>query len=221
MRTLAIWLILTSAPVLGIEPRKSAADYPAHASSAAGSLGAEYVGRFIVQDGESHQTGNYVAVEVGFFPASEAPVALRGSDFLLRVNGSKQLVYPQYAGLVAGAIRHPEWETRRGLEAGGGLGGADVVIGRPRRTSRFPGDPTSDLPARIPTEPDRQGVSEPRQDPLEMTARAITAQALTEGPARGDRAGYIYFIYKKKLSTLKKLELVWGSGVEHRTLTLK
>lgn len=221
MQRLVVWLILASAPLLAVDPRKSAADYPARATSPAGSLGAEYVGRFIVQDGESHQTGDYVAIEVGFFPASDELLELRGSDFMLRVNGSRQLVYPQSAGLVAGSIRHPDWEHRRGLEVGGGFGGADVILGRPRQTSRFPGDTTGRTPAPIPTEPDSQGVSDPAKDPLEMAARAINAQALGEGPARGSRAGYIYFIYKKKLATLKSLELVWVSGGERRTLTLK
>jgi hypothetical protein len=54
-----------------------------------------------------------------------------------------------------------------------------------------------------------------------MAARAINAQALGEGPAKGGRAGYIYFIYKKKLATLKKLELVWVSGGKQHTLALK
>lgn len=221
MRGLAVFLVLTQAILAGVDPRKSAAEYPAHATAPAGSLGAEYIGRFIVKDGQSHHTGDYIAVEVGFFPASRSAWTLRGSDFMLRINGSKQLVYPQSAGLVAGSIRHPEWESHRGLQAGGSLGGADVIIGRPRRTSRFPGDPTSDLPARVPTEADRQGVSDPREDPLEMAARAVNAQALDEGSFPGERAGYIYFIYKKKLSTLKKLELVWVSGAERRTLQLK
>lgn len=221
MRRLVALLSLTTAISGGVDPRKSAAEYPAHATSPAGSIGAEYAGRFVMKDGQSHQTGDYVAIEIGFFPAIPGPVSLRGSDLMLRINGSKQLVYPQSAGLVAGSVRHPEWENRRGLEAGAGMGGTGVIIGRPRRTSRFPGDPTSDLPARIPTEADRQGVSDPTEDPLETAARAINAQALDEGSYPGPRAGYIYFIYKKKLTTLKKLELVWVSGGERRTLTLK
>jgi len=221
MRWLAVFWILAPAVWAGVDPRKSASDYPTSATCSAGSLGAEYVGRFVSMDGASHQTGDYVAVEIGFYPASPGAVTLRASDLLLRINGSKQLVYPQPAGLVAGSVRHPEWEHPRGLEAGAGMGGAGVVFGRPRRTSRFPGDPTSDVPARIPADPNRQGVSDPRDDPLEMAARAIAAQALDEGSHPGPRAGYIYFIFKKKLTALKKLELVWACGQQRRTLALK
>ncbi len=221
MRQLAAWLLSASALLCAVEPRKSAAEYPARAESPAASLGAEFTGRFVMEDGASHHTGDYIAIEIGYYPKPGATPEVRGSDFLLRINGAKQLVYPQPAGLVAGAIRHPEWERRRGLQAGGSLGGADVILGGPRRTSRFPGDPTVRTPNRIPTEADRQGVSEAGKDPLEAAAHAINHEAFPEGPLPGGRAGYIYFIYKKKLTSLKKLELVWTTAGEKRSLTLK
>ncbi|MBE0658630.1 MAG: hypothetical protein IH602_13140 [Bryobacteraceae bacterium] len=61
----------------------------------------------------------------------------------------------------------------------------------------------------------------PAADPLEVAAQAVVDNAFTEGSATGVRAGYIYFIYKKKLATLKKIELVWVTGGEKRSLVLK
>ncbi len=221
MRQLAAWLLSASAVLYAVEPRKSAAEYPARAESKLAGLGAEFIGRFVMEGSASHHTGDYIAIEIGYFPKPGQAPEVRGSDFLLRINGAKQLVYPQPAGLVAGAIRHPEWERRRGLVAGGSIGGADVILGGPRRTSRFPGDPTVREPNRIPTGTDREDVTAPGKDPLEAAANAITHGAFPEGPPPGDRAGYIYYIYKKKLTGLKQLELVWTSGGEKRSLTLK
>ncbi len=221
MRQLAAWLISASALLYAVEPRKSAAEYPARAESKLASLGAEFVGRFVMEDGASHNTGDYIAIEIGYYPKQDVPVEVRGSDFLLRINGAKQLVYPQSAGLVAGAVLHPDWERHRGLIASGSLGGVDVIVGGQRRTSQFPGDPTVREPNRIPTGTGREDVTKPSKDPLEAAARAIKHQAFPEGLLPGNRAGYIYFIYKKKLASLKRLELVWTSGGEKRSLTLK
>ena len=221
MRQFAVWLLSASALLCAVEPRKSAADYPARAESNVASLGAEFIGRFVMQDGASHNTGDYIAIEIGYYPKQDAPAEVRGSDFLLRINGAKQLIYPQSAGLVAGAVLHPEWENHRGLVAGGSMGGADVILGGPRRTSRFPGDPTVRTPGRIPSEPDRQGGREVEKDPLEAAAAAIKREAFPEGLLPGARAGYVYFIHKKKLTNLKKLELVWTTGGGKRSLTLK
>jgi hypothetical protein len=221
MRRPAAGLFILPAILWAAEPRKSAAEYPAHADARAASLGAEMTGRFILQDGGSHHTGDYLAVEIGYFPKKDAPVEVRGSDFMLAVNGSTQLVYPQTASLVAGAIRHPEWESRPAVQLGAGSGAGGIVLGPPRQQPRFPGDPTVRTPQRVPTEPGKQGVTDPSKDPLEMAAAAVTAAAFPEGPAAGQRTGYLYFSYRKKLTAIKKLELIWISGQERRILTLR
>lgn len=221
MRILAVWLAASLIPLPAVEPRKSAADYHARAETSVATLGAEYIGRFVAAENGSHVIGDYVAIELGYFPKTQDTEAVRGSDFMLRINGSKQLVYPQPAHLVAGAIRNPHWERQRGLVTGVGMGDAGIVIGAPRQRSRFPGDPTVRAPL-----PDRTGkesgkAEDPQSDPLEASAQAVIENAFAEGRAPDVRAGYIYFIYRKKLSTLKKIELVWLSGGDRRTLVLK
>ncbi|MBE0656288.1 MAG: hypothetical protein IH602_01285, partial [Bryobacteraceae bacterium] len=113
MKMLAVWLVALLAPAWAIEPRKSAAEYHAQAETATATLGAEYIGRFVTGDGGSHAIGDYVAIEVGYFPKAKQTETIRGSDFMLKINGSKQLVYPQSAHLVAGAIRNPHWERQK------------------------------------------------------------------------------------------------------------
>ncbi|MBA3973082.1 MAG: hypothetical protein C0504_02555 [Candidatus Solibacter sp.] len=221
MKLLAAWLMALLVPAWAIEPRKSPAEYRAQAETPAAALGAEYIGRFVTGNGGSHAIGDYIAIEVGYYPKTREAVAVRGSDFMLRINGAKQLVYPQVAQLVAGAIRNPHWERQRGLVTGVGMGGGGIVIGGPRQRSRFPGDPTVRAPMPDPTSTE-QGVSQDSEnDPLEEAARAVAGSALPEGGETGVRAGYIYFIYGKKLSTLKKIELVWIAGDEKRSLVLK
>lgn len=221
MRWIAVWVLASLAPAGAVEPRKSAAEYQGRAESASATLGAEYIGRFVAAENGSHAIGDYVAIEVGYFPKTKEMEVIRGSDFMLRINGAKQLVYPQSAHLVAGSIRNPHWERQRGLVTGVGAGNAGVVIGGPRQRSRFPGDPTVRTPMPDPTSTE-QGVNRgPSSDPLEEAAQAVIDNAFAEGEAPGVRAGYIYFIYTKKLSTLKKIELVWVSGGEKRSLVLK
>jgi hypothetical protein len=218
---MAVWLLASLVPLSAVEPRRSAADYPVRAESAAAALGAEYIGRFVAGAGGSHAIGDYVAIELGYYPKTKEMETIRGSDFMLRINGSKQLVYPQSAHLVAGSIRNPHWERERGLVTGVGAGNAGVVIGGPRQRSRFPGDPTVREPLPDPSSGEPGVNRGPSKDPLEEAAQAVIDNAFAEGEAPGVRAGYIYFIYKKKLSTLKKIELVWVSGGEKRSLVLK
>lgn len=217
---LAVWLMALLAPAWAIEPRKSAAEYHAQAETAAAALGAEYIGRFVTGEGGSHAIGDYVAIEVGYFPKAKETETIRGSDFMLRINGSKQLVYPQVAQLVAGAIKNPHWERQKGLVTGVGMGDTGIMIGGTRQRSRFPGDPTVREPLPDPRT-DQGSVRGPTKDPLEEAAKAVVDNAFTEGSGTGVRAGYIYFIYKKKLATLKKIELVWVTGGEKRSLVLK
>lgn len=221
MRWIAVWLVAWLVPLWAVEPRRSAAHYHAQAESATAKLGAEYIGRFVSGAAGSHAIGNYVAIELGYFPKTKEMETIRGSDFMLKINGAKQLVYPQSAHLVAGSIKNPHWERERGLVTGVGMGDTGIVIGAPRQRSRFPGDPTVRTPIPDPTSTE-QGVSRgPSKDPLEEAAQAVIDNAFAEGEAPGVRAGYIYFIYTKKLSTLKKIELVWVSGGEKRSLVLK
>lgn len=218
---LAAWLMASLIPLAAVEPRKSPAEYRAQAETPAAALGAEYIGRFVTGDGGSHAIGDYVAIEVGYYPKAREATEVRGSDFMLRINGAKQLVYPQSAHLVAGAIKNPHWERQRGLVTDVGMGDTGIVIGQPRQRSRFPGDPTVRTPLPDPRSTEQGVTREPSTDPLEAAAQAVIDNAFTEGRETGQRAGYIYFIYKKKLTTLKKIELVWVSGGEKRSLVLK
>jgi hypothetical protein len=203
----------------GTVPRPDASGYPAHAPS----LGAEYLVRTVFAAGQSFVTPDYLVIEVAVYPAAGEPRVVSTGDFMLRINGAKRLVLAQPPGFVAASLKYDDWTRRPTLVGTAGTGGADVIIGRPRRSERFPGDPASrerlPAPPRAPGEENRSGQDTP---PPPRAEDAVNEYALPEGSTASPVSGYLYFAFKGKPASIRSLELVYKkTGGNEVTLRLR
>jgi hypothetical protein len=210
-------VLLALAPALaqrGVPPKANAADYPAHAQAGDVAVGAEYTTRSIPgPGGVTVDALDYLCVEVALFPPKGTKLAVADQQFMLRINGKKEALYPEAPGFVASALKYPDWERRPQLEGSGGLGGVGVILGQPRTVGRFPGD-RRDSDAQTPPQP-RAPDSTPggveRQSKVRPEEVVVDA-ALPAGDFSGPIAGYLYFRYPKKTKSIKTLELLWTSA---------
>ncbi|GIU73368.1 MAG: hypothetical protein KatS3mg004_0455 [Bryobacteraceae bacterium] len=213
---LLVMLAAFTAHAGGLDPRPRAADYPLQAALEAGTLAAEYHGRAFESQAGRFFTQDFLVVEVALFP-SDKPAEFAPSHFRLRLNGRPPELLPVTPGTVALALRNPDqYEQRQQVVAGGGVGGGQVIFGRPRPVERFPGDPE----ARIPT----PGGSRQASPGEEAAAAAETAErfglARVEAP-RGGAAGLIYFHWRGKHAKLKRIELLYDGPAGRAVLRLR
>jgi hypothetical protein len=190
------------------ETREKPTSFPASIDLAEFAIGAEYMGRQFFAEGKAYDSGDFIAVEVGLFPNPGTKLEVAASRFALKLNGKRSLVYAQSTGTVSNAMRMKPWDNgRRRLEVGGGVGGADVVVGRPTRTERFPGDNQGRMPSppRAPAPDYQANVERPPEEPI---GDLLTRAGLPEGPADKMVRGYLFFPYSGKLASLKRVELV-------------
>lgn len=201
----------------GLDPRPAAKDYPQHASLPLAALGAEYHGRAFDSKDGGFFTQDYLVVEAALFPSS-GPLEFSPSHFRLRVNGKAPELLPVTPGAVALSIRNPDhYEQRPGLVAGGGLGGGQVIFGRPRRAERFPGDPEARIPT---TGPGAGQASTPA--PLLTAAEAAERFALSRMQAQpAGAAGLVYFFWRGKHSKVKRVELIYDAPAGKALLKLR
>ncbi|MCX7604533.1 MAG: hypothetical protein N2036_10715 [Bryobacteraceae bacterium] len=216
MLPLLVVLLASKALAGGLDPRARAEDYPQHTALAAASLGAEYHGRAFESQAGRFFTQDYLVVEAALFPAG-APLEFAPSHFRLRLNGRSPELLPVTPGTVALAIRNPDqYEQRPQVVAGGGVGGGQVIFGRPRPVERFPGDPE----ARVPS-PSGTRQASPAEE-LVASAEAAERFGLSRVEApRGGAAGLVYFYWRGKHSKLKKIELIYDGPAGRATLRLR
>lgn len=198
----------TLAAQTGLPPRPSATDYPAHAAAADAAVGAEYMVHTFGSGRQTYIAADYLVIEVAVYPSKGKAVNVAAGDFTLHINGHKTGLAAQSPGFVAAALKYPDWETRRGVEASAGAGPAGIILGRPRSVGRFPGDqrdPESRVP-RAPRAPDTTPGGVERQEPAKAEEVVVDA-ALPEGPWEKPVSGYLYFAYKGKTKSIKSLEL--------------
>jgi len=90
----------------GVRPRAFAADYPAHQSVAAFTIGAALIPRGEVRKifAADLNGGGYIVIEVGIFPAQGRDVDLSPGDFMLQTDTGRVATRPADADAVAGAI---------------------------------------------------------------------------------------------------------------------
>ncbi len=205
----------------GTPVKAAAADYPAQARAGKLDLGAEYMVHSFSGHGQMHVARGYLVVEVALYPPRGEEVNVSSGAFSLRINGKKRAVLAQSPGMVAASLKYPDWERRPRLEAGGGLGNTGVIVGRPEPVERFPGDPRTRYPLPRPPrapEPEHPGGIERREAP---TAAEIAVQsALPEGPARAPVSGFLYFPYRGKARSVKRLELLYEGAEGEAVLKL-
>jgi len=165
---------------------------------------AEFCGHSVPFAGTTYFTPNHIVVEVEVLPDKGDPIRLTSGQFRLRVNSKKDLLVPETPGLVAGTLKYDDWNQRGSLQAQAG----PVILGGPRQTPRFPGDPQS---GRLPVP--QTNPNAPENEPKKTDAEAVVEAALPEGPTLGPTKGLIYFPYRGKIKNLKSLELVWQERV--------
>ena len=166
---------------------------------------------------------DYLVIEVSFTSARGETLRLAHEQFRLRIDGKKALLFPQAPQMVAASLKYDDWEQRPTVVASGGAGNAGVILGRPRRTERFPGDqrPRMErIPGPVPRAPeqaDRSGIERAEeQKPWDLAVSA----ALPEGEVRTAVKGVIYFPFKGKAHKLKKLELYYNGPAGEASIPL-
>jgi hypothetical protein len=202
----------------GPQPRKSAAEYPAHAALDPASIGAEYLVRSIPSRGRVFFSPEYLIVEVAVYPDRGKALKIELGHFALRMNGKKETIAPQSPGFIAAAFKYPDWEQRRRLEAIAGAGDGAVILGRPQPQERFPGDPfpgQTRLP-RPPRAPEQEPAAE-REQPARVEDVVVEA-ALPDVEASSPVAGYLYFPFKGKTKSIRSLELIYRGPAGTATL---
>ena len=187
------------------EPTRKPEEYPVHGKIGKVTMAAENLGPSVPTPSGGLFTSDYIAIEVALFGEGRGQVAaLAHLQFALRINGEKTLLRPDTPGAVAASIEYPDWEQRPRLEAQAG----PVIIGRPNPVERFPGDRR---PAEQTGGGPRPRIDNPvgrKPDPTPIDELVRNA-ALPEGDVPLPVSGCLYFPYKKKMKTIKKLELVY------------
>lgn len=193
-------------------PRSQPSDYPAHAPFPGFQIGAEYLVHNIPLEQGEYWTKDYLVVEVLIAPSTREAVNITGTQFMLRINGNKSLVYADSPGAVAADVKYPDWQTHPNLSVGAGIGDAGVVIGAPPVVGRFPGDQTGAPPKPMPQDPNGGGpysVARAQRLPIDQ---AIANAALPEGRIEKPVKGCLFFPFTKKLKSVKALDLVYDPG---------
>lgn len=200
---LGAWLVHAQ----GTAPRLKASDHAFHAANEQVAIGAEYLVRTFGGSGESFVAEGYLVVEAGVYPAKGRELLVSAGHFRLRVNGKKETLYAQVPGMVAASLKYPDWTRRPGLEAGGGVGGTGIILGRPQPVERFPGDPT----VRRAPQPPRAPTGNPGVEPVpaRSAAEVVEATALVEGVTHRARAGFLFFAWPGKTKGIQRVELLY------------
>jgi len=211
-----VWL--AAAACLPAQPREATA-YPVHVTLGARTLAVEYLARSIPVTGGSLFAEDYLAIEVAFFGAKNDSLVVSSAHFGLRMNGGKTPILAQAPGVVAGSLKYGQ-ASRRRLEVGAGVGDASVTLGRPAPVERFPGDPSvrrAPMP-RVPSQaPSAPGVE---QQPAAPVEEMIASAALAEGERKLPVQGLLFFPYRGKPGSVKKLELEYEGPAGRATVTL-
>lgn len=218
--TLIAAMSLMCAAAQAPEARKSASEYPAHAEMKGGAIGAENLGHGIMTQNGVIAADDHLVVEVALYSKSQS-VDVSAGQFSLRINGKGRLLLPESPGMVAASIKYPDWE-RTPPEVMVGAGDAGVIFGGPNTVPRFPGDrrpmgagvPNPVPPVSTTTAPVEKQPQEPIED-------QVKRWSLPEGNLGPPICGYLYFSYKRKLKSIKALELLYDGPLGRATLPLR
>lgn len=189
-------------------------NYPVRTKVGNLTMAAENLGPSVPTPSGGLFTTDYIVIEVALFGEGRGQtVSVTHRQFALRINGQKSLLRPDTPGAVAASIKYPDWEQQRHLEVTAG----PVIIGRPVPVERFPGDrrPTEGRVSR----PRVENPVERKPDPTSVD-ELVRDAALFEGEMPLPASGCLYFPYKKKMKTIKKLELVYDGPIGEGSLRL-
>lgn len=225
-RVATLYLVL-AAPLLAdrISPKAQPSDYPAHTKTGRVEIAADYLVHSVLGAGHDEMlfARDYLVVEVAFYPEAGASYQVDTAKFTLRLNGKKDVLFPQVPGVVAYSMKHPESSTHPHLEAAAGLGDVTLGVGRPVPAPRFPNDTTGApnpqrLPPQAPESTDRQNVPKTRPTTVE---EVIQQTALENGEQHAAIAGYVFFAYQGNVKKIKSIELVYSDPAGISTLRLQ
>jgi len=211
-----LWLPVlagTLAAQYGTPPKPSAQDYPVHANVGGLSIGAEYLVHSFSSGRDMFIAKDYLVVEIALFPAKGEALLASAGQFVLRVNGRKETLSPQGPEIVAAALDRPEQSS--GLHPVAALG--PIVLGAPRTTERFPGDPNAQSVPPNPTTANPGGTD--ASPPIKADELVVQA-AWPEGEHHGPASGFLYFPYRGKVARIHSLELIFSSVSGSATLPL-
>ena len=197
-------------------PRSKASDYPAHIALPTLEIGAQYLVHSIPGERGGYFAKEYLVVEIAVFPTTRVTQRISSGQFTLRINKKSALI-AQSPGMVAAALKYPDWEQRPQMTAQAG----PLIYGAPQ-SGRFPGDPTQPRPLptpRVPDQSDSGNVEKQRDVPID---EAITHAALPEGVTAESVKGCLFFRFEGKLKSIKSLELIYdpGAGAPPATIPL-
>jgi len=200
-----------------INPRASASEYAAHTQLQIASIGAENLGHNMSTAKGAISVEDYLVIEVAVY-SKTVPVTLNAGNFTLRLNGKRDLLMAQAPAMVVASLKYDDWETRPALVAVAGVGDGAITIGRPAHSGRFPGDPTTPQSNPIPRAP-TEASSVTKAQP-ESPDDLVNRHALPEGEVRPPLSGYLFFPFKGKMKSLKKVELLYEGPLGAATLLL-
>jgi hypothetical protein len=214
MRWTILWLSAGLAFAQGTKPKPSAAEYDVQIMYGSVDIGAEYMVHSYSNGENMFLAERYLVAEVAFYPLmKEDEVNIDVKLFGLRLNG-KTLLPVQDPAQVAASLRYSPYAMQRQSPISGsvGAGPLDIPIGQ---QGPVPGGPQNRRPAPPRTTESDPGNGVERQ---RVSAEEVLMQtALPAGPHKGPVAGFVYFPYSGKTSSLKTVELVYGQA----TLKLK
>jgi hypothetical protein len=222
MARLLVFLAALSAilPAQGTKPRSSPAEYPAHTDLKGITIAAENLGHSITSDYGAYVAREFLVIEVAVFSADKWRLSFSAGNFSLRINGNKVPLLAQSPGLVAGTIKYEDWSQGTRITGSAGDGDTGVIVGGPRPTERFPGDPNGRSRMPRPPSVDTNDPNVPQRQDLPVD-EAVQRSSLPEGTNLvAPFSGFVFFPFKGKLKKLKSLELLYHGDYGETALPL-
>jgi hypothetical protein len=219
MRNLAVGLAVLAAMTVagadsthGIKPRHTASDYPVFQQHETLALGAEQLSQKQVQHAFATELDKrYIVVEIGVFPAANGNIKLNPSDFMLRVEGTKDVLRPASPGTIAQVLYKKPATTHDVTVTPVGSIGYDSG-GRDMYGNRYPGGMTTSSGAMVGIGNTPVGGTEADRKTMETELRD---KALPQGELTQPVSGYLYFPVASKKKVQYELEYS-GNGQEIR-----
>jgi hypothetical protein len=191
-------IVMPAAAQQGLDTRRSASEYPVHGAAGDIAVAAEFHYRALDRGRDAIFLREGLVVEVALFASGKQRVPVSASKFWLRVNG-KKLLLAIHSGLVLSQDRYGSQPALNVQVMDG-----NVQIGGPAERQ-------------LPEESGRQAPVPRVEDPnlpqreAPSMAELLDQMALPEGKRSLPIAGLVYFHYKKKMKSIKKLELIYES----------
>jgi hypothetical protein len=207
----SVLALAVAAAQSGTTARAKPSDYPVQVQAGDMTLAGEYMVRSVGSGDAMFIVPDHLVVEVAVYPPKGSTLEVSAGHFTLRINGNKRPLLAQPPSMAAAALKYPDWGWRPQVIGSAGVGDGDVVIGRPRRVERFPGD-------RRPSDTRPPIGAHKEQAPEKPPEEVVVEAALPEGPTGGPISGYLYFASKEKPKKIKSLELLYNNGAVQAVL---